>query len=246
MSSNSAASSSAARTGLKAGAAFAGAVAQSVVLAALCGGGAFFFYLSRLDGPGIPGARAGGAGALVALIVSPSVLVAVALLFFIPLYVTIGVARGRAKAMKAVVDAHGETIALRLGNAIASRVESMPRMHGALQRAVDWLSVDQLCSQVAPALGQGRAVRAVIAAVLKRLPLSDMLTEWQQARAASSEPLPVHVPGTHAPEDAALRELLGRRIAGTLSDMATPSRLPLCIALAAHAVLLGMGVWLTA
>lgn len=244
MSSNSVSSPSAARTGLKAGAAFAGAVAKSLVLAAVLGGGAFFFYLSRLDGAGMPGARAGGAGAVLALIASPSVLIALLLLFFIPLYVTIGVAQGRAKAMKAVVDAHGETIAQRLGNAIAARVESMPRMHGALHRTSDWLSVDQLCSQVAPVLGQGRAVRAVIATLLNRLPLSDLLNEWQQARATSPDPAPA--PGMKAPEDAALRGLLGNRIASTLSDMAEPSRTPLYIALAVHAALLGVGVWLTA
>lgn len=244
MSSNSVPSPSVARTGLKAGAAFAGAVAKSIALAVVLGGGAFFFYLSRLDGPGMPGARAGGAGAVLALIASPSLLIAVLLLFFIPLYVTIGVAQGRAKAMTVVVDAHGETIAQRLGNAIAARVESMPRMHGAMQRTTDWLSVDQLCSQVAPVLDQGRTVRAVIAWVLKRLPLSDMLTEWQQARAASPGPVPVQ--GVQAPEDSALRELLERRITGTLGDMATPSRTPLYIALAVHAALLGAGVWLTA
>jgi hypothetical protein len=41
-----------------------------------------------------------------------------------------------------------------------------------------------------------------------------------------------------------LRALLTRRIHETLQEMSTPSRKPLYIALGAHAVLLGVGLWL--
>jgi hypothetical protein len=41
-----------------------------------------------------------------------------------------------------------------------------------------------------------------------------------------------------------LRALLTRRINETLQEMSTPSRKPLYIALGAHAVLLGVGLWL--
>ncbi|MGJ7485516.1 hypothetical protein ACSFA2_09660 [Variovorax sp. LT2P21] len=242
MSSNSNAAPSIARTGLKAGAAFAGSAIQGLVLAFVLGGGVFAFYVTQLNGPGAPAARAGGAGAALALLVSPPLLVATLLICFIPLYVMVGVANGRRKAMQKVVADHGDAMSQRLAIAIASRIEAMPRTHGALQRTADGLSLDQLCSQVAPMLGKGRAVRAVIAFVLKRLPLSDTLTEWQQARAdMPDQPTP---PGVDKPTDPALRELLTRRIAETLNGLATPSRTPLYIALAAHAVLLGIGLWL--
>ncbi|MDM0121752.1 hypothetical protein [Variovorax arabinosiphilus] len=242
MPSNSTTAPSIARTGLKAGAAFAVSVIQGLVLAFVLGGGVFAFYVTQLSGPGAPAARAGGAGATLALLVSPTLLVATLLLFFMPLYVMVGVAHGRRKALHKVAADHGDAMSQRLAIAIASRIEAMPRTHGALQRTADWLSVDQLCSQVAPMLGKGRAVRAVIAFVLKRLPLSEMLAEWQQARAdMPDQPTP---PGVDKPTDPALRELLTRRIAETLNDLGAPSRTPLYIAFAAHAALLGIGLWL--
>lgn len=241
MSSNTPSSSpSLGRTGLRAGTAFAGAVFKSALLAILLGGGVFFFYISQLSGPGMPAARAGGAGAVIALLFSPSVLVALLLLAFIPLYLMVGIAQGRGRALRQVVLAHGDTIAQRLGAAIAGRVEAMPRTHGALQRTSEWLSVDALSRQLAPVLGESRAVRAVIGFVLNRLPLSTLLADWQAQRAAQPG-------GTEAgAEDPALRALLQQRIGETLQEMATPSRTPLYIALAAHALLLGFGLWLIA
>jgi len=135
---------------------------------------------------------------------------------------------------------HGETVSQRLGTAIAGRIEAMPRTHGALQRVSDWLSADQLCHQLAPVLGEGRAARAVVAFVLRRLPLSELLAQWQQGRAGQPGPAP-----DAGAEDPALRALLAQRIGQTLKDMGTPSRKPLYAALAAHAALLGAGVWLT-
>lgn len=217
------------RTGARAGAAFVASVAKGIFFGALLGGGAFFYYLGQLSGPGYPGARAGGVGAALALLTSPPLLVAVLLALFMGVYVILGVSQGRTRAMQHLVAARGEAVAQRLGDAIAGRIESMPRTHGALRRASDWLSVDALSAQLAPVLGDGKAVRAVIAFVLDRLPLNEMLAEWQQGRAA---------------QDPALRALIARRIHETLQEMSTPSRMPFWIVLALHAALLGTGLWL--
>lgn len=232
--------SSLVRTGAKAGLVFAGSAIQGVLLGLVLGGGVFFYYLSQLQGPGNAAARAGGAGAALALLSSPASLVAVLLLLFVAVYAMLGVARGRARAMQQIVAARGEAVSQRLAAAIAGRIEAMPRTLGALQRAADGLTVNALVKPLAPVLGEGRAVRAVVSFVLNRLPLGDMLAEWQQARAehgAAAEE-------GEAAEDPALRALLTRRIHEALQDMAEPSRMPLAIALGAHAVLLGVGLWL--
>jgi len=241
MSSGPAGQPSLVRTGAKAGAAFIGSVVKGGLLSLILGGGAFFYYLSQLQGPGNAGARAGGAGAALALLTSPPLLVAVLLLLFVVVYVMLGVQQGRAKAMQHLVTARGEAVSERLGGAIAGRIEAMPRTHGTLQRAADWLSVDALSKQLAPVLGEGKAVRAVVGFVLNRLPLSDMLAEWQQGRAEHGE---LAAAEEGAAQDPALRALLTRRINETLQEMAEPSSKPLYIALGAHAVLLGVGLWL--
>jgi hypothetical protein len=236
MSSDPVGQPSLARTGAKAGLAFAGSVIKGGLLGVILGGGVFFFYLSQLQGPGNTAARAGGAGAIITLLTTPSVLVAVLLLLFVAVYVMLGVAQGRARAMQHLVAARGEAVSQRLAGAIAGRIEAMPRTQGALHRAADWLSVDALSKQLAPVLGEGKAVRSVVAFVLNRLPMSEMLAEWQESRAEHGGPA--------EGEDPALRALLTRRINETLQDMATPSRKPLYVALGAHAALLGVGLWL--
>jgi hypothetical protein len=241
MSSGPAGQPSLVRTGAKAGAAFVGSVVKGGLLSLILGGGAFFYYVSQLQGPGNAAARAGGAGAALALITSPPLLVAVLLGAFVVVYVMLGVAQGRARAMQHLVAARGEAVSQKLAGAIAGRIEAMPRTHGTLQRAADWLSVDALSKQLAPVLGEGKAVRSVVGFVLNRLPLSDMLAEWQQGRAAHGEPAAGE---EGAVQDPALRALLTRRINETLQEMSTPSRKPLYIALGAHAVLLGVGLWL--
>lgn len=230
------------RTGAKAGLSFAGSVIKGGLLGVFLGGGVFFFYLGQLQGPGNTAARAGGVGAVLALITSPPLLVAMLLLLFVVVYVMLGVHQGRARAMQHLVEARGEAVSQRLGGAIAGRIEAMPRTHGALHRAADWLSVDALSKQLAPVLGEGKAVRAVVAFVIDRLPLSEMLAEWQQSRAEHGDQPAAGEGG--ATQDPALRALLTRRIHETLQDMATPSRKPLYIALGAHAALLGVGLWL--
>lgn len=243
MSSGPAGQPSLVRTGAKAGAAFIGSVVKGGLLSLILGGGAFFYYMGQLQGPGNTAARTGGAGAVLALVTSPPLLVAVLLLLFVVVYVMLGVQQGRAKAMQHLVAARGEAVSERLGGAIASRIEAMPRTHGTLQRAADWLSVDALSKQLAPVLGEGKAVRAVVGFVLNRLPLGDMLAEWQQGRAAHGEPSAA-AQEEGAAQDPALRALLTRRINETLREMAEPSSKPLYIALGAHAVLLGVGLWL--
>lgn len=232
MSSNPPAAPSLARTGLRAGASFAASVAKGAALSLLLGCGVFFFYLSHLNGPGMPAGRAGGAGALIVLLTSPSVLVAVLLLGFVPLYLALGVARGRTLALRQVVASRGDAISQKLGDAIANRIEAMPRTHGTLQRTAEWLSPDALCRQLAPVLGDGKALRAIVGFVLRRLPMSELLAEWQTLRSESEQP------------ETALRALVTRRIGETLEEMSTPSRKPLYIALGAHALLLGVGLWL--
>ena len=240
MSTDPAAQPSLVRTGVKAGAAFAGSVIKGGLLALILGGGVFFFYLSQLHMPGNTAARAGGFGAVLALVTSPPLLVAVLLFLFGAVYLMLGVHQGRTKAMQHLVAARGEAVSQRLAGAIAGRIEAMPRTHGTMQRAADWLSVDALTQQLAPVLGEGRAVRSVVGFVLDRLPMSDMLAEWQQGRSAQQEP----AAGEGAAQDPALRALLTRRIHETLQEMSTPSRTLLYIALGAHAVLLGVGLWL--
>ena len=129
------------RTGAKAGLSFAGSVIKGSLLGLILGGGVFFFYLGQLHGPGNTAARAGGAGAILALVTSPPLLVAVLLLLFVAVYAMLGVQQGRARAMQHLVAARGEAVSQRLGGAIAGRIEAMPRAHGTLQRAAEWLSV---------------------------------------------------------------------------------------------------------
>lgn len=233
-----AAAGSAWRTGARAGATFAWHTAQGLALAFLLGGGAFFFYLTRLGGPGMPVARAGGAGAVAALLLSPPTLVALLLILFIGVYAHIGIAYARGRALQRLVAAHGDAVAARAAAAIAGRIEAMPRTHGALQRTADWLSVDALSRQLVPVLGPGRVPRALARFLIGRLPLSDLLADWQAERAAQGAS-----PAEGGP-DAALRALIERRVAEALHDLAAPSRRPLLLAIAAHAVLLAVGLWL--
>jgi p-aminobenzoyl-glutamate transporter AbgT len=81
-------------------------------------------------------------------------------------------------------------------------------------------------------------VRGMVNFVLNRLPLADLMAQWQQGRAAETAVAP------GAP-DPALRALLTQRIGETLQDAATPSRKPLYIAMAVQAALLALGMWLT-
>ena len=234
-------SQSIARTGFKASAAFGVSVAVGVLLALLLGVGVFFVYIGRLNGlPGLgtAGGLTGGTAALLALLTSPASLVAVLLVAFVPLYVLLGVSQGRRRALRHVVAAHGDSLSEHLSAAIASRIEAMPRAHGGAQRTGGVMSVDALADQLAPALGTSRAVRRISALVVKRVPLSDLLRQWQAQRETSA-------PAEAGKEDPALRVMLHQRVGDALRDVAMPSHLPLWIALGAHALLFSAGLWLT-
>ena len=140
---------------------------------------------SRLNGAGVPAAGTGGSGAFLAVIFSPRALVGLLLFAFVPIYIFLGVAQGRTRALRQVVSAHGDSLTERIASAIADRIEAMPRTHGALKSAAEGLSGDALSRQLAPSLGNNRALRAVIAFVVKRLPLSDLLAQWQKNRTAA-------------------------------------------------------------
>lgn len=230
--------STALRTGLSAGTALAGGVALGLALAVVLGGGAFFYYLTRLQGGGIPAARAGGAGALLALLASPPVLIALLLVLVIPFYAFAGVQIGRARAVARVVQRHGDGLAQRLADGLTARIEALPRAHHALHRGADLLSQREVMGLIEPWLGGGRVVRALVRFVLARLPLADILQQWREARAEHGE--------VAQPQDAALRSLLGARIHDTLQELATPSYRWLWIVMGAHALLLALGIWLTA
>ena len=226
------------RTGARAGVAFATSAALGLLMAVVLGGGIFFFYASRLSGPGMPAAgHAGGAGAILALVFSPPLLVGILLLAFVPGYLMLGMARGRGRAIQQVVKGHGDAISERLTGAIAGRIEAMPKTKGALERSSELLSAEAICKQLAPVLGEGRAVRGMVKFVVGRLPLADVLAEWREGRGIS-EPTPGNA-------DPALRGLLRRRIDSALLEASTPSRKPLYIAMGAQAALLALGMWLT-
>lgn len=258
MSSNPAAPPSIARTGLKAGAAFMMSVTKSVLLALVLGGGVFYYYLVQLIRHGMPEMRAEGGGVVMAFLTSPPIVVGLLLLAFIPLYVVLGVARARSRAVEQVAIAHGDALAQRLGGAIAGRIEALPRTHQTLQKASDWLSADVLSKQLAPVLGESKAGRTAIRMVLERLPLPEIFLQWQQMRseaglgAVADLATPRLATDVAASPDVAagvaqdpiLRSLLAQRIGETLQDMAASSRTLFYYAFAAHAVVLGVGLWL--
>lgn len=256
MSSNSAAPPSIARTGLKAGAAFTMSIIKSVLLALVLGGGVFYYYLVQLIRHGMPEMR-DGVGVLMGFLSSPPIVVALLLLAFIPLYVVLGVARARSRAVEQVAIAHGDTLAQRLGGAIAGRIEAMPRTHRTLQKTSDWLSVDVLSKQLAPVLGESKVGRTAIRMVLERLPLPEIFAQWQQMRTEAglgagvdTARLATDVAASPdatagAAQDPILRSLLAQRIGETLQDMAASSRTLFYYAFVAHAVVLGIGLWLT-
>ncbi|MEJ8858384.1 hypothetical protein WKW79_27705 [Variovorax robiniae] len=226
------------RTGLKASAAYASSVVAGALLALVFGGGAFAWYLSRFNGPGMLAGHAGSVGGVLAMLASPPLLVAMLMMLFVPLYVMIGVKQGHAGALQQIVRAHGRTISQRSAAAIAGRIEAMPRTHGALQRVPDWLTVETLGRQLEPVLGESKAVRAAIGFVLARLPLSDMVAHWQQTQGEFGA-------AAAGAEDPALRSMLTQRIGDALQEAATPSHKIWWIAIGAHAALVVAGFYLT-
>ena len=239
------------RTGFSAGTAFAGGLAIGLVLAVLALA-ALVIYLPRLNG------STGWWPWLIALL----------LVAMVPLFVFLGVNLGRGRAVARVVQRYGDGLAERMAQVLAQRIEAMPRVHGALHKSADLLSTDELLKQLEPWTGQGRAVRFVVSTLLHRLPLADVMQEWQQARADHAPALPsgaaaqpavqpvaqAFAPGSPgaAPAqaatggDPALRGLLTQHIHQALADFAQPSARWLWLALALNVVVLLAGFWLTA
>ena len=232
-------SPSALRVGLSAGKSLLGGLLLGLALAFVLGCSTAVFYFLRLNGPGMPAsAHAGGAGAIIALLFSPSLVVALLLVFIIPAYVFVGLQIGRARATGKLVARYGQGLSQRLAEMLAQRVESMPRAHKAMHKTADLLTLSAAMEHLKPWLGDGRAVQWVVRTVLNRLPLSDLMNEWGQTRAEW---------GSEASKgDPALRAFLGDKVQGLLQDMAEPPWTLLWILMAAHAVVLGVGIWLTA
>lgn len=232
-------SPSALRVGLSAGKSLLGGLMLGLALALVLGCTTTAFYFLRLNGPGMPAAaHAGGAGAFIALLFSPSLVVALLLVFIIPAYVFVGLQIGRARATGKLVARYGQSLSQRLAEMLAQRVESMPRAHKAMHKTADLLSMSAAMEHLKPWIGDGRAVQWVVRTVLNRLPLSDLMDEWGQTRAEW---------GSEASKgDPALRAFLGDKVHGLLEDMADPPWTLLWILMGVHVVVLGVGIWLTA
>lgn len=232
-------SPSALRVGLSAGKSLLGGLMLGLALALVLGCTTTAFYLMRLNGPGMPAAaHAGGAGAVISLLFSPSLVVALLLVFIIPAYVMVGLQLGRARATGKLVARYGQGLAQRLAEMLAQRVEAMPRAHKAMHQTADLLTLSAAMEHLKPWIGDGRAVQWVVRTALNRLPLSELMDEWGQTRAEW---------GSEASKgDPALRAFLGEKVHGLLEDMAEPSWTLLWILMATNAVVLGVGIWLTA
>lgn len=232
-------SPSALRVGLSAGKSLLGGLMLGLALALVLGCTTTAFYLMRLNGPGMPAAaHAGGAGAVISLLFSPSLVVALLLVFIIPAYVMAGLQLGRARATGKLVARYGQGLAQRLAEMLAQRVEAMSRTHKAMHQTADLLTLSAAMEHLKPWIGDGRAVQWVVRTALNRLPLSELMDEWGQTRAEW---------GSEASkDDPALRAFLGEKVHGLLEDMAEPSWTLLWILMVANAVVLGVGIWLTA
>lgn len=235
-------SPSALRVGLSAGKSVLGGLMLGIFLAIVLGVSTSVFYALRLNGPGMPAAaHAGGAGALIALVFSPQLWPMLVLIFIIPAYVFVGLNIGRAKAMGKLVAHYGAGLSQRLADMLAKRIEAMPKAHKAVHRAADLLTVDAAMESLKPWVGDGRVVRFAVGAVLNRLPLAELLEEWEHTRAEYGVERGTEV----QPDDAALRAFLAGKIQTLLEDMTEPPWSYLWILMAIHAVVLGLGIWLT-
>ncbi len=228
MEERSAALASALRTGLGAGAAMAVGMALGSGLAAVLGLGSTIYYLSRWS-------VAKAALASDALISAP-VVVLLLLALTIPAYFFLGIQLGRGMALAKVVRRYGSQLAQPLAEQLASRIEALPAAHRGLHRGADVFSVDMAMQKLAPWVGDSAVARKIIGMLLDRLPLSALMQEWADTRAAHG--------GEAQPGDPGLRAFLNTHIQNTLDGMAAPSWKWLGLLLALHAVLLAVGLWL--
>lgn len=236
-------SPSALRVGLSAGKSVLGGLMLGIFLALVLGCSSAIYYFMRLNGPGMPAAaHAGGVGAAVALIFTPSLWPAIVMIFVVPAYVIVGLMIGRARATGKLVARYGQGLAQRLAEMLAQRIESMPRTHKALHKAADWLTPEAAIEYLRPWVGDGRVVQFVVRTVLKRLPLSEMLQEWGHKRSEFGTEADKDDP---AKNDPALRAYLGEQIHGVLEEMAEPPWTMLWLLIGVNFVALALGIWLT-
>jgi hypothetical protein len=207
-------------------------MALGLVLATVLGGGSVAFYLLRLMGAGLAN------GGLIGMLSSPPVLVALVLLLSIPAYAFAGMQLGRARASRKLVQRYGPSLAQHLAELLARRIEALPGAHKALHKTADLLSPDAAMEYLQRWVGNGRAVRLMVRGVLQRLPVPELLEEWKHQRSQWD--------AQAQPDDPALRAFLGNAIQEKLEDLATPSLHLLGALMAAHAAVLGLGLWLTA
>ncbi|MDR3220625.1 MAG: hypothetical protein LBU46_01265 [Candidatus Accumulibacter sp.] len=240
MSSANTPSPSIVQTGLKAGGTFLGTLLLGGILGILLSGGMAWFYWANYltDLGGMPGlAHTGSVGALIVLpfvlLTQPQILIGVLLPCFVFAYGALAFFYGWRRALQKVVAAHSGTLAERLASLVADRLASTPRSQNRLGSVRQWLSEDSVTGKLESALGDSSWARRVVRFAVKRLPWSELLADWEAETDAHE-----------GAEDQSLRALLSSRIATALNEIASPSRLPLGLCLAAHAVLLGLGIWL--
>lgn len=145
---------SALRVGLSAGKSLLGGLMLGALLALVLGCGAAVFYFSRLmadPGQGIhASAHTGIYGAVISLLMSPPLLVAVVLIFIIPAYLMVGLQLGRARAAGKLVARYGQGLAERLAAMLAQRIEALPSAHKAMHKAADLLTVGAAMEHLQP------------------------------------------------------------------------------------------------
>lgn len=225
---NTGATGSALRTGASAGASMLGGIAMGAVLAIVLGLFSTVYYLVRWSAvkAELPAGALGNAPVVILLLLALSV----------PAYFFLGMQLGRGMALAKLVRRYGSKLAQPLADQLAHRIEALPAAHRGIHRSADLFSVDAAVDLVRPVVGDGPVVRKVLGVLMDRLPLSDLMKEWGETRAAHG--------GQAQPGDPALRNFLATRIQQTLDGMASPSWTWLWVFLAIHAALLGVGLWL--
>lgn len=220
---------SALRTGASAGVSMVGGIALGVVLAFALGLLSTIYYLVLWSSAkaALP-ADALGAGPVVVLVL---------LALTIPAYFFMGMNLGRGMALAKLVRRYGPALAQPLADQLATRIEALPAAHRTFHRGADVFSAEAAVEKLKPLVGDGAVVRKVVGMLMDRLPLSELMQEWGETRAA-------HGGGEALPGDPALRSFLAARIQQTLDGMASPALTWLGALLAVHAVVFGAGLWL--
>jgi hypothetical protein len=167
------------------------------------------------------------------LLAQPELLVALLLWLFILVYPALSFFYGWRRALKKIVEAHSLPLSERLSSLVAERLASLPVAPDRIDQVRKWLSEDAVSGKLASALGDSSWARRAARFAARRLPWADLLADWEAQTTASG-----------APDAPALASVLSARIARKLNEIATPSRVLLIVVVTAHAVLLGLGIWL--